>query len=193
MSTSGANRADARRFHRLDDDVLLRYERLDRDGEHCAAAPDATADTTDLIADLDRDIGKALNALWGSLPSVAHAISLLNRKLSLVAAAALGTDHDDSGLDYEYVRVNLSGCGLAFETRERYAPGTRLRVNLVLFPSQKTIVVDGVVVGCEAIGGGESTRRWTRLDLDPEEAAQEQLIQHVVRTEQSRLAEREKR
>jgi hypothetical protein len=141
-----------------------------------------------LLAEIDRELNQAINTVWREDPSTARALGLLNRKISVVAAAALQYEEGDAH-SYDSAMVNLSGCGIAFEAREAIAAGTRLRLSVILRPSQVTLSIAGTVVGCEERLDSAAMPFWVRVGFDEDLQAQEQLIQHVVQKQGALLSE----
>ena len=83
---SGESRAQSverRKYYRIDDVVLLRYEVL---GEGATVRAAAAEDSGEALATIDRQLNPLINAVWREHPPVAEALGLINRKLSLIAA-----------------------------------------------------------------------------------------------------------
>ena len=85
--------------------------------------------------------------------------------------------------------VNLSGSGIAFESREPLAIGTRLRLSIILRPSRITLSIAGTVIACEDRLTSAAMPHWIRVDFDEDLQAQEQLIQHVVQKQGALLSD----
>lgn len=80
-------------------------------------------------------------------PDVAHYLSLLDRKIDLLAAHLEGSR--GTGTVSPDTRVNLGAGGLAFWREQPLAPGARLELKLVLFPSYVRIHALAVVAHAE--------------------------------------------
>jgi hypothetical protein len=193
MKDTAGHSAERRKYYRINDVVLLRYEIVSDDPTAEQAQGETGGleiNTGSLLAEIDRELNKAINTVWREKPAVAQALGLLNRKLSIVASQAL--DYEESDVhSYDNTRVNLSGCGIAFECREAIAPDTRLQLNIILRPSQVTLSIAGTVVDCEERLSNAAMPFWVRVDFDDDLATQEQLIQHVVQKQGALLSDGE--
>ena len=187
------SQAERRKYYRINDVVLLRYETLDAEQEPGNATEGGSASleisTGSLLAEIDRELNTSINNVWREHPVMAQALGLLNRKVSVLAAQALGYEEEEAR-SYDDTMVNLSGAGIAFEAREALAVDTRLRVSIILRPSQVILSITGTVVSCEDRLTSSSMPFWVRVDFDEDLQAQEQLIQHVVQKQGALLSER---
>ena len=195
MNREGSRTQERRKYYRINDVVLLRYEILDDDGGggiNTAGESGLEVSTGTLLAEIDRELNKVINSIWKDYPIVAQALGLLNRKVSIVAAQALDYEHSEVR-SYDDTMVSLSGCGIAFEAREGMDAGTRLRLSVILRPSQVTLSIAGTVVDCEHRLDSAAMPYWVRVTFDDDAMAQEQLIQHVVQTQGALLSEQGRR
>ncbi|WOJ93323.1 PilZ domain-containing protein [Congregibacter variabilis] len=191
MSDPHIDSVERRKYYRINDVVLLRYEII----PEAPAGEQPTEDTGgleistgSLLAELDRELNKSINAVWRDHPLVAQTLGLLNRKISVVAAQSL--DYEEASVhSYDNSMVNLSGCGIAFEGRQELAPGTRLQLSIILKPSQVTLSIAGTVVSSEQRLDSAIMPYWIRVDFDDDMLAQEQLIQHVVQKQGALLSD----
>ncbi len=184
---------ERRKYYRINDVVLLRYEVVNEElptgetGESGSGSLEIS--TGSLLAEIDRELNTGINNVWRENPSVAQALGLLNRKISVLAAQALDYEEADAH-SYDDAMVSLSGSGIAFASRDPLAADTRLRVSIILRPSQVTLSIMGTVVSCEDHLTSSSMPHWIRVDFDEDLQAQEQLIQHVVQKQGALLSER---
>ena len=182
---------ERRKYYRINDVVLLRYELIPEPPEGQQPPQDTGGleiSTGSLLAELDRELNKSINAVWRDSPMVAQALGLLNRKISVIAAQSL--EYEESGVhSYDNSMVNLSGCGIAFEGRQALTPGTRLQLSIILKPSQVTLSIAGAVVSSEQRLASATMPYWIRVDFDDDLQAQEQLIQHVVQKQGALLSD----
>ena len=172
---------ERRSYFRINELIGLTYSTLD---DNAAIKPEGIDELgmplTDLFAELDIKLNKTTNILWQENPTVAEALGLLNQKISIIAAHGLQTGNHAIE-SYEDIMVNISGCGIAFDTNEHISPGTRLKVSVVLKPSHIKLDLTAVVVACEEQPAGTSSPYWMRIHFEDNDiAAHEQLIQHVV-------------
>lgn len=182
---------ERRKYYRINDVILLRYEVLAEDpGDSNPASGESSLEvsTGTLLAEIDRELNQTINAVWQDQPAVAQALGLLNRKISVIAAQALEYEHTNVQ-SYDDTMVNLSGCGIAFAAREDLTPSTRLRLSVILRPSQVTLSIAGTVIESEERLSSASMPYWIRVDFDDDAMAQEQLIQHVVQKQGALLSE----
>ena len=189
---SSRSQAERRKYYRINDVVMLRYEVLaddDLSGQLMTGGSSSIEISTGtLLAEIDRELNNSINNVWREQPAIAQALGLLNRKISVLAAQALDYSENDSH-SYDDAMVNLSGSGIAFEARESLAIDTRLRLSVILKPSQITLSIAGTVVGCEERLSSSTMPYWIRVDFDEDLQAQEQLIQHVVQKQGALLAD----
>lgn len=185
--------AERRQYYRINDVVLLRYEVLpaspggEGDG-HGLETGNLEISSSHLLAEIDRELNSTINIVWREHPAVAQALGLLNRKISVVAARAF--DYEEGAVQsYDDTMVNMSGCGIAFEARDEIAPGTKLRLTMILRPSQVNLSITGAVVSCEKRLTSSATPWWVRVNFDDDLQAQEQLIQHVVQKQGAQLSD----
>ncbi|MFT7287564.1 MAG: hypothetical protein ACI87W_001678 [Halieaceae bacterium] len=183
--------SERRKYYRINDVVLLRYEVLATEANQPSTGGGSghlEVNTGKLLAELDHEINQTINSIWGDHPAVAQALGLLNRKVSVLAAQALDYEENDAH-SYDDAMVNLSGCGIAFQARETIALGTRVRLSVILRPSQVTLSIAGSVVGCETRLTSGTLPHWIRVDFDDDAQAQEQIIQHVVQKQGALLSD----
>lgn len=191
MTEPRTNLIERRKYYRINDVVLLRYEVIPEAPEGQQTSEDTGGleiSTGSLLAELDRELNKSINAVWREHPMVAQALGLLNRKVSVIAAQSL--EYEEEGVhSYDSSMVNLSGCGIAFEGRHTLEPGTRLQLSIILKPSQVTLSIAGTVVSSEERLDSATMPYWIRVDFDDDLQAQEQLIQHVVQKQGALLSD----
>lgn len=172
---------ERRSYYRIDDIMGLSYSKLnDAEGGIAELPQDLGTPLSNLFVEIDREFNQATNTLWRENPTMAQALGLLNRKISLIAANTLpeANRRKDS---YEELMVSISGSGLAFRAIEDMPVDTHLVISLILKPSDIQITLSGKVVGCEHSHPDTSQPYWVRISLEGNNpAAQEQLIQHVV-------------
>lgn len=191
MMEEQAAQGERRKYYRINDVVMLRYEVLDDDsGVKSTARGESGLEvsTGTLLSEIDRELNQTINTVWHDSPAIAQALGLLNRKISVIAAQTLEYEQSDVQ-SYDDTMVSLSGCGIAFEAREALSNGDRLRLSVILKPSQITLSIAGTVIGCEERLSSSAMPFWVRVDFDDDLLAQEQLIQHVVQKQGALLSE----
>lgn len=180
METNVDHNTERRNYYRINDIVGLTYKVLGRDDNTQPSFSDSLGlSVTSLFAEIDHEFNQVTNTLWHENPTIAKALGLLNKKLSIVAAHSL----QDSGFSidsYEEMMVNLSGCGIAFECTENLSPGTQLQLTLVLQPSNTQLKLTGKVIACDHKPINVDKPFSVRINFDEHSNHQEQLIQHIV-------------
>ncbi len=187
--------ADRRRYFRINDWVGLHYcvlgskDITPRDGE----GENLQISAAQILSSIDKEFSVSLNSLWQNNPAAANTISLLNRKIELLAAelnldAALPANEE-----HESVSVNISACGIAFECDDQIRAGETLELFLTLRPTNTQIKLIGQVVACERSDAASDNLfmlrvNFQRMPMDVEE----QLIQHIVKRQSGQLAQQRK-
>lgn len=183
---------DRRRYFRINDTVGLHYRVLGSEStaEGDGAGVDLQVPAAQILGSIDKEFRSSLDSLWQNNPAAANAISLLNKKVELLAAE-LELDSALSGTEeYQSVNVNISACGIAFECNDQFRRGETLELFLILRPANTRLTLTGQVVSCERRAAGGENRFLLRADfqgmpLDIEE----QLIQHIVKRQSGQLAQ----
>jgi len=180
---------ERRRYFRINDIIGITYSALEGGEEFkTGIESEASMPMMELLAEVDQNFNQVTNVLWHEKPAIAQALGLLNRKISIIAAHAMQTE--DQAIDsYEDQMVNISGCGMAFHSTEKFPVDTALKISTVLKPSNIKLNFTAKVVGCEEGPAGLDQPFWIRVSLDNDNAgAQEQLIQHIVQKQCSQIS-----
>jgi hypothetical protein len=181
---------DRRRYFRINDWVGLSYRLLDENSSKMSTDGDnIQISSTQVVKALDRELAAALNVLWQSNPAAANVIGLLNKKLDFIAAE-LELDYFAGGLIiHEQTQVNISACGIAFESEEPFNPGQVLELNLLLKPVNTKLKLQGCVNACDRLAADNSKPYLLRLDfVSTDTHVREELIQHIVRRQSMQLS-----
>lgn len=184
------DRPDRRRYFRINDWVGLSYRPIDLEEivTQQKEASNVQVSAVDVLKSIDQELTAALNALWQSNPTVASAIGLLNKKMDIIAVEADLDYAHIKGLQTESHEVNISACGMAFESKDRFDTGQLLELNVLLKPANTHVRLIGRVMDCEQSDESDTHPYFLRLDFDQMDAeVQEQLIQHIVRRQSSQL------
>jgi len=91
-------------------------------------------------------------------------LNLLNDKIDDLSSALAIESHLLDRIAHRAQEVNISACGLAFNHEELIAEGSRIRLELTLYPEETKVRSDGVVVSCELMAG-ESENYYCRIDF----------------------------
>ena len=167
---------EKREYFRIDDQVLV----------HCALAEGGPEDVfTEEVADTpelqqmkvaSEELSALINAINAEHKAVAQALGLINRKQALLEKLVLGSQQ--SGPDYRLVSANISGAGISYVSTACFTQGEKVRVSMMLQPSQLELSLLGTVLECTESNEGYLLR----IDFDKDEAARELIVQHVVQS-----------
>jgi len=175
---------ERRRYFRLDDEVILDFEPIS--SEEVQQWKARKADQKQELAELDRDISALLHRLQAQEPAVAGICDLLNRKLNLLHSHTPDQDRDLTRAEAR-TRVNLSACGMSFQTAEPLAAHDNLKLQMQLKPSNVPVTLMGKIVAVEN-SGDEKASYLVRVDFSGlREAEQEILIHHLFQLQSRRL------
>ncbi len=185
---------ERRRYFRIDDHLYLEVRIIPQaQYEKVRNQPlQESEEVCDLILQLralTSQAGIILSGIRKTQPEIAHYLALQDKKIDLVAQAAVGKQMDKELAPN--ARVNLSAGGLAYSATQEVSPKTPLLVRMVFFPSHLCIQAYGEVIHCE------------RDDADPEkpfkvgveftaisEAARDALVRHTLELQSAELRHR---
>lgn len=177
--------SERREYFRINDRVGLSYKIIRDPSDEDPYAGEVEPSLHDVIADIDRQFNQASNTIWQENPTIAQAFGLLNRKLAILTALVLPEEKAGSFTDTE---VNISGGGLGFPCSEELPADTRLEMTLTLRPSNIHLELTAHVTDCQRLADNIDKPYWVRVNFEPgNEAAQEQLIQHIVQRQSAQL------
>ena len=127
-----------------------------------------------LLRSLSKEMGALINAIHAEQQTVAKALGILSQRQQILEKLIVGRMHPNP--DYELVTANISGAGIAYKGQTAFNQGDRVRVAMVLQPSQIEVTIHGTIVDCAESGEAYQVR----IDFDEDEFSREQIIQHVV-------------
>ena len=189
---------EKRRYFRINDIIGLSYRILgDDNNQRKLALVDAGLPSTGLFAEIDREFNQVTNTLWHENPTIAQALGLLNRKISMIAEQNLlkqkeGQSEEQYASPYNELQANISACGMAFHCTEQLQEGTRLQLSVHLKPSDISLHLFGSVIACDHLRFNTEHNYWVRINFDEtNDIAREQLIQHIVQKQCAQLNEKE--
>lgn len=179
---------ERRRYFRITESVGLSYTLLDDQHE-----PNSDTGTVDILAHLteqDKKIEQALLEVESESPKVAALISLFNQKIERIVNMLTMEGRLLDQLAMRVREVNISACGIAFTNEEQISVGRAVRLELTLYPEEKKIITDGRVVSCDCAPDG--FHYYIRIDFfSVNKAAQEELIQHIVKAQSTQLQQKQ--
>lgn len=185
---------DRRRYFRINDIVSLSYCPYGGDvaNETREVASNIQITAAKVLESVDIELAKALSSLWKNNPETANVISLVSKKIDIIAAELdLGCSQspENNQPNEESVAVNISACGMAFNSRERFAFGQKLDLYISFKPEGTNMRVRCSVVGCEQSKLDHERPYHLRVDFDGIDVnTQETLIQHILRRQSSQLS-----
>ena len=179
---------EKRTYYRINDVVGLTYKILGQ-GEDIQSSLSGNLglSVTSLLTEIDHEFNQATNTLWHENPTIATALGLLNKKLSIIAANSLSEESQDVN-SYEEMMVNISGCGLSFDCTEDLPTGTRLLLTVVLKPANTQLNFTGEVIASDNNANNTEKPYSVRINFDENNNAQEQLIQHIVQKQCAQIS-----
>ncbi len=182
---------ERRRFFRIDDTLELYCEALSDEQVRDTAATMQPTEAQDVLAGFDRQIQTVIEAARVQAPAVANLAEMLNRKLNYVISTLGISEELVERMAFRARHVNLSACGIGFDSDTAYETGQRVRLEMRLQPNNLHLVVLAKVVACERLVDGRDGLDYNlRLNFtDMSSADQELLIQHIVRRQGQQLQE----
>ncbi len=190
-----ADKAERRRYFRIDDRLVLKYRPVaPGEAESLVARLEYEYPTRHQIANTFSNTSQQMQYLLHKIqdtnPDVAHCLSSLNQKLDMLARQL---SLEASEMENEPVRhVNISASGVCFEAETAASPGSLVELKLLLLPSCIRISAVGKVIRCDdntADEPGLPFRIAVYFEYLPE-ADRELLVQHVVKRESLLLRDR---
>lgn len=176
---------ERRRYFRINETIGISYQVIEGDNSDIVMQK-SNINVLELVSKHDEQIERLLIELAGEHPKVVELVTVFNQKLERVVNQLVLESHIVSRIAHRVKAANISACGIAFENDEDVVAGAKLKMELTLFPSEKKIVVNGIVVGCDPVGDKKSW--YWRIDFySMAEQSQEILIQHIVQCQSQQL------
>jgi hypothetical protein len=188
MTESPRERRDS---FRIDDKVHLEYRILSEDEyRRLRAQPADELETPSLVGqlrDLTAQAGNLLITIRKVDPDVAHYLTLLDRKIELVASQLEGARA--GGPLTPDTRVNMSAGGMGLWRDQPLALGTKLELHLMVFPSHLRIHALGEVVHTEEEPQAPVHGRFRIgvLFTHLPEADKDALVRHLIERQSAQL------
>lgn len=183
--------SERRRYFRINETVGLSVQLLDDDGAALKAQDSFAPNALELVTKNDDRIEMLILELEDHNPKVAELMALLNQKVERVTNMLSMESHLLDRIAHRVQEVNISACGLAFSHEDWIPEGSRIRVELTLYPEETKVRSDGIVVSCE-LTADQPPSYFCRVDfLGMSASAQEELIQFVVQSQSAQLKARQ--
>lgn len=182
---------ERRRYFRITETVGLSYTLLDELGPDDVSGEIPASDILAHLTEQDKKIEAALLEVEKESPKVAALISLFNQKMERIVNLLTMEGRLLNQIAMRMREVNISACGIAFLNEEQISVGRPVRLELTLFPEEKKIISDGRVVSCDP--APDALHYYLRIDFYAmSKTSQEELIQHIVKTQSTQLQKRQK-
>lgn len=179
---------ERRRFFRLNDQVILDFKPLSNEQyQQWQEKNKLQKNNRDV---LEKEIINLLQKTKSQYSDLGRLLELMNQKINLVSLQSIDSEaspassiSDQEGL----TRINLSACGMSFQSNHAYKEGEYLMLNLMLKPSNTQVSLAGEVIGVDPIDDPEKPYK-VRINFpDIQQAEQELLIQHLFQLQTSHL------
>lgn len=152
---------EKRNFFRITDNIYLSCKATDQQGvdegvARLSAAGYETERFMDALGDIDKRIAALAGELEETLPEIAAAIKLLNRKAHLLGEALIkrGDNFNLAERIHPNCEVSLSASGISYKAASALQMGELLELDMVLFPQLYSISAYGKVVDCRSLSEG---------------------------------------
>ena len=177
-----ANRRD---YLRMSDEISLSVERLDSAAARALSECfDATREQLALVSELLNSREQMLplmRQIERRQPEIASYLKSLERRIALLGARWVEQQTQIDPLVRQ--SVNLSASGLQFVSGDYYKPGERLKLTLMLYPEQLSVLAMATVQRSEPVppAGPDEGERWrTSVHFSQlHEHDQELLVKHI--------------
>ena len=152
---------DRRNYFRLQDKVALEVRPLDpaRATDPMSPLADSGTNRFRLLSELETlqaESMQILSEITRTNPKISQYLRLQERKIRLIAEAAV--DSDDQPLPDDEQEVSLSAGGLSFSLAKPMVAGSYLAVRMLLLPERAGLLLKSRVIECRAVGGVYRTR-----------------------------------
>ncbi|MDF1761928.1 MAG: PilZ domain-containing protein [Oleibacter sp.] len=179
---------ERRRYFRLDDEVILDFETISKD--EASRWRERNKKHRNELSEIEHEIANVLYLLQSQNPTVAKVMNLFNRKVNLLNSSSYSAKDDSYTATEVRTQVNLSACGMSFETSEELSSSDNLRLYMQLKPSNMPVSLLGTVVGVDKTDNSKSPFL-VRVNFEGLlEAEQELLIQHLFQLQSRSLKAR---
>jgi hypothetical protein len=175
-----------RDFYRIQDRLLMAWRHADIE---------PTSESESALLAVNREIESELLELNDAYPEVAKALTLLNRKIEMVTAAAAGSSETTGNLggfcDKAYVDVSLSGSGMGFFSLTNAEEGSGVEVILNLESIEVEIAVRMIIIESRVSADAENPGFWLRgRFVEDQDKQVDAIIAHVNQRQFEQLQRR---
>lgn len=183
-----ADSQERRRFFRLDDQVVLDFKPLSAEQYKTWQKQNKVGKKNRDL--LDKEIGNLMHRVKSQNPDLGRLLELFNQKINQISSQAANS----AGIDMPHIsdpegltRINLSACGMSFQSDKPYKRGEFILLSMILKPSNTPVSLAGQVVAVDMVEHSKKPYK-VRLNFpDIQEAEQELLIQHLFQLQSKQL------
>ena len=176
---------ERRRYFRIDDTVGITYQRVDHSEPTEHKEESFAPDILTLVSEHDRRIEQLIYEISDENPKVGELVMIFNQKVERIVNQLVLKSGLVNRIAHRVKEVNISACGMAFINDEPIKVGERLRMDITLFPGDTKIQTLARVISCDSADG--ELFYWRLEFYSMNSAAQERLIQHIVRSQSNQL------
>ncbi len=178
---------ERRRFFRIDDSVHMTLRKLSGEelDNRIASLEQNDENSFSLMNGLSaigQQVAASLRRIELKDPDVADYLKALDRKIELIGRAFLAEEADIA--DQPARAVNLSGGGMAVQSREPMDENAVLEIRMLLLPSYTGILTYGTLVSCRRLPEDEADPGYPyllRIDFSfMRDSDRDALIRHVL-------------
>ena len=176
---------ERRRYFRINETVGVSYSVVD-DADREVKSVGRGTDIFDLVSAQDAQIEQLLLEVADESPKVAELITAFNQKLERIIGQLVVDNRLLGQIAHRVSEVNISACGMAFVNDQHLPEGTRLKLELELFPGNEVVHTFGTLV--ESTAQDDVNQFYWRMNFyGMTKSDQEQLIQHIVQRQSAQL------
>lgn len=189
--TATAESAERRRYFRIDDEIVLSYQRVqNHEVPEQNAFREHEPDVFGLASHLELlsvESASLLRRIEREDPVLGDYLRLQEQKIDLIVRAMLANEEEFRLSPAQ--RVNLSAAGLSFLCADEFAAGAVLELKLILPPALIGIRAYGRVVYCR-YRGSEAPSYQVGVDfIGLKDQDRDLLIRHIIKKQSQQLRE----
>lgn len=195
MTTENPNPEERREYFRIDNEVIIDYEKIPAEQVESVRErlADRVPDGFTVAATFQtnsRTMNRMLQGFSAKNPDLARYLKMMDQKMNHLARLfVMGEMEAD---EHQRVMVNMSAGGMTFPSDAEFKPGDLLSLRFALMPEMMGILCVARVVYCERSAVGTSDHPWqVAVEYDViRETDRDLLCSHIMarETELRRLA-----
>lgn len=180
---------ERRRFFRLDDQVTLDFKPLSK--EQYSSWQEQNRFNRNNVDCLEKEINDLTHKIKSQNSDLGRLIELLNQKINTLKCLQ---NSESATIDVPNITkkegltgINLSACGMSFQSEKQYDTNEFLLLTMILKPSNTQISLAGQVIKSEKTSLQDKPFKIRINFPDIQEAEQELLIQHLFQLQTKKL------